>query len=120
MRLVRSRRWRRRLVAACLPYLFLSVFVDFIHLHPLSGGDAPGISASAHVAGPETHTPRLPDSPCAVCLWMQAGAGLEPSATAGPTAVAVSNDLTPLPVACPARPALLTPDFRGPPPSLFS
>lgn len=120
MTLVRSQRWRRTLVAACLPYLLLSVFVDFIHLHPLMGADAPGIAASARVAGPETRGPVLPDSPCAVCLWMQAGTGLQPSVSAGPIVVALSNALVPLPVPCPARPALLSPDFRGPPLSLFA
>ena len=34
---MRSSRWRRGFVAACLPYLLLSVFVDFLHVHPAWG-----------------------------------------------------------------------------------
>lgn len=120
MTLVRSQRWRRTLVAACLPYLFLSVFVDFIHLHPLLSRDVPQISVSQHVARPEARDSRLPDSPCAVCRWMQAGTGLQASVSAGPTVVALANDLTPLAAACPARSALLSPNFRGPPLTLFA
>ena len=61
--LVRSSRWRRGFVAACLPYLLLSVFVDFLHVHPAWG------RAGLHVqvaAAPSTLTvPRhsLPSCP---------------------------------------------------------
>lgn len=120
MIMVCSQRWRRTLVAACLPYLLLSVFVDFIHLHPLLSGDAPRNSVSQHVAGPGTPHPRLPDPTCAVCRWMQAGTGLQASVSAGEAVVALANDLTPLAAPCPARPALLSPDFRGPPLTLFA
>jgi len=120
MTLVRSKRWRRTLVAACLPYLLLSVFVDFIHLHPLLSGTVPQISVSQRVATPAPRNSRLPDSTCAVCQWMRAGTGLQASVAPGPTVVALPNAVTPLATACPPRPALLSPDFRGPPLALFA
>jgi hypothetical protein len=124
MKLVRSQRWRRRFVAACVPYLLLSVFVDFIHLHPQVGVQALEIasrsSGGVTAAEPQTHPPRVPEYPCAVCLWLQTGTSLEPSLPAGPAVIALANDLTTPPVAAPARPTLLSPDFRGPPLSLFA
>lgn len=119
MILVRSRRWHRTFVAACLPYLLLSVLVDFVHLHSLMNG-TPQVAASQAAPVPGTKHSQPTSPACAVCLWMQAGMGVQPSVSSGPTAVALANALNPLDPPCPARPALLTPDLRGPPVALFS
>jgi len=119
MTLVRSQRWRRALVTACLPYLLLSVFVDFLHLHPLLGGNVPQISVAEHVGTQGPRNSRLPDSTCAVCQWMRAGTGLQTSVAAGPRPVPLRDAVAPPAASCPSRPALLSPDFRGPPLLLF-
>ncbi len=117
--LVRSPRRRRTLVAACLPYLLLSVLVDFVHLHPLMVGGAPRVSASEPATAPGTH--QTPTSPrCAVCLWMQAGTGIQPSVSNGPTVVALASAVTPVETPSPSRSTFLSPDLRGPPIAQFS
>jgi len=115
MTLARSRRWRRALVATCLPYVLLWLFADFIHLHPLVSGSVSQDPVSQHVAAPEARDAGFPDSTCVVCQWMRAGAGLQPSVAASPTVVVFADGVTSAPETCPTRPALLSPDFRGPP-----
>lgn len=111
---VRAPRWRRVFVAACLPYLLLAVCADFLHLHPAFGGTALQFATSERVVAP-SHTSKLPDYSCAVCQWLRAGTGLQASATVAPRTVPLSSDVAAGLATAPARPTLLSPDFRGPP-----
>ena len=108
-------RRRRALVAAFLPYLLLSLFVDFVHLHRLFTGNMSLLSETQHVAAVSTGQQRLPDAPCAICQWLRAGTGLQTSTTAHFTFDTIATPLAPLPSSVPFRPALGAPDFRGPP-----
>lgn len=117
MRLFRSSRWRQALVAACLPYLLLSLFVDFVHLHPLLSGDVPQIVVvhNHHFTTENPASSRNQESQCAICQWLKAGTGLQAEAVTGPavalvcTAVAVAPDA---PRGSPHRHPI---DPRGPP-----
>jgi hypothetical protein len=108
-------RRRRALVAAFLPYLLLSLFVDFVHLHRLFTGNMALLSQSQHVAAVTTGQPRLPDAPCAICQWLRAGTGLQTSTAAQFTFETIALAIVSLPSSIPFRPALAGPDFRGPP-----
>jgi hypothetical protein len=108
-------RRRRALVAAFLPYLLLSLFVDFVHLHRLILSDMTPVSASQHVKAVETGAPRVPDSPCAICQWLRAGTGLQTSTTTQPRLETIAAAIAPRPSFAPHRPVLGAPDFRGPP-----
>ena len=75
-------RWRRAFIAACLPYLLLSVFVDFLHVHPAVGtGRAarPSRRCARRPTVPSSQSSRLPDNTCAVCQWLRMGTRLQPS-----------------------------------------
>jgi len=103
------------IVAACLPYLLLSVFVDFVHLHPLLGGAVTQLSAVPHVAACTPPASRTGDSPCAICQWLRAGTGLQPSIAISPAIGMLAGTVT-LPAAPPrGSPAPLSVDLRGPP-----
>lgn len=120
MRAFRSTCRRRLLISAFLPYLLLSVFVDFVHLHPLLRGTVPQISAVHHVAACTGSATRSTDAPCAICQWLRAGTGLQTSVAVGSEIV-----LLPDPVAVPVSeargsPAPLSIDPRGPPSILFA
>jgi len=108
-------RRRRALVAAFLPYLLLSLFVDFVHLHRLFTGNMSLLSGSQHVTAVTTGQQRLPDAPCAICQWLRAGTGLQMSTTAQITFATIAVAIAPLPSSVPFRPPLGAPDFRGPP-----
>jgi len=111
-------RWRKALAAAVLPYLVLSLFVDFVHLHRLINGPLSVASSSVHVAE-DTGTPtNLPESSCAICQWLRAGTGIQPAVSAQLTPVMLGAAFVArLPIA-PLRPDLGSPDFRGPPATL--
>lgn len=102
-------------MAAFLPYLLLSLFVDFVHLHRLFTGNITLLSESQHVTAVTTGQQRLPDAPCAICQWLRAGTGLQTSTTAQITFGTVADAVAPLPSSVPFRPTLGAPDFRGPP-----
>jgi hypothetical protein len=108
-------RRRRALVAAFLPYLLLSLFVDFVHLHRLFTGDMTLLSESQHVAAVTPGQQGLPDAPCAICQWLRADTGLQTSTTAQITFDRIATPIAPLPSSVPLRPALGAPAFRGPP-----
>ncbi len=113
--LARFTRRRRALVAAFLPYLLLSLFVDFVHLHRLFTGSMSLVAESQHVAAVTTGQQRLPDSPCAICQWLRADRGLQTSTTAQFTFDTIVSAVAPIAPSAPYRPALGAPDFRGPP-----
>jgi hypothetical protein len=113
-RTLRSSRWRRAFIAACLPYLFLSVFVDSLHADPpWIGGGAP-IGAYAGIA-PDADAAPLPAAPCVICQWLRTGTGLHVPLTLWPTDVPLHSAVALAPTAKPDRPAPLSPDFCGPP-----
>src|SRR5260370_15945771 len=111
-------RRRRALVAAFLPYLLLSVFVDFVHLHRIIAGGVPAASVTNHVEAAAPDRTKLPDTGCAICQWLRAGTGLHLSQAGRPVAGLVAAPLASRPSVTPARPALRSRDFRGPPSSL--
>lgn len=121
--LVRSPRWRRAFIAACLPYLLLSVFVDFLHVHPAWGRAGLHVQVEGApdvLTVPSSQSSRLPDYSCAVCQWLRMGTRLQPS-------LAVATALGMLPVAVqpmqtewPESPVPHPPAFRGPPRSFFA
>jgi hypothetical protein len=111
-------RRRRALVAAFLPYLLLCVFVDFVHLHRLINGPVAASSAPVRVKSSDGAPTRLPDTSCAICQWLRAGAGLEPAATTQPVQALLKRALVARLPAAPSRPQFGSPDFRGPPHSL--
>jgi hypothetical protein len=117
MRLFRSSHRRRTLVAACLPYLLLSVFVDFVHLHPLISGNIPQISTSQHVSACRTPDGTSHDSPCAICQWLRNGTSLQASVSAGPAIELLPDTVAPASTNPRGSPAPLTIDLRGPPSS---
>jgi len=106
---------RRLLISAFLPYLLLSVFVDFVHLHPLLQGTIPQISGAQHVAGCTGSATKTTDSPCAICQWLRAGTGLQASVAVGPSIVLLADQLAAPVIAARGSPAPLSIDLRGPP-----
>ncbi len=114
-----SRRWRRSLVAICLPYLLLSALVDFVHVHPPADAAVPATARTA-VSATTQPTP-APDYTCTACLWLRSGlqlvAATGDSLAAGVTAtgfVFAPDSVRPNQLV--ARSALL----RGPPSSLLA
>ncbi|MGH9412087.1 MAG: hypothetical protein ACRD1V_21840 [Vicinamibacterales bacterium] len=108
--LARSR-WRRTLAAACVPYLFLSMFVDFVHVHPL-GASGSG-AAYQVVVGP--HSSKTPEGPCAVCQWLRADTGLHTPITAGMAAELLATDMVTRTLDWHAQTVVSSREFRGPP-----
>jgi hypothetical protein len=108
-------RRRKALVAAFLPYLLLSVFVDFVHLHRLINGPMTATSASAHIDAPAPGTSKLPETSCAICQWMRAGTGIQASVAAEQSPVVLAAAFVAVAPVAPDRPDLGSPDFRGPP-----
>jgi hypothetical protein len=111
-------RRRRALVAAFLPYLLLSLFVDFVHLHRLIAGPIPAVSASAHIKADQPGSTKLPDTSCAICQWVRAGAGMQTTVAAEQTPADATTAFVARSSVAPVRLDLGSPDFRGPPSSL--
>ena len=109
-------RRRKALVAAFLPYLLLSVFVDFVHLHRLINGPV-AAAASAHVKDGRGATSNVPDTSCAICQWARAGTGAHTPAVAQHAPALVAATIVARSTLSPSRPDLRTADFRGPPTS---
>jgi hypothetical protein len=107
-------RRRRALVAAFLPYLLLSLFVDFVHLHRLISTNISS-TAAQEVKPVEAGASRVPDSPCAICQWLRAGTGMQTSTTTQPTLETIAAAVVPRIAFAPLRPVVGAPDFRGPP-----
>ena len=120
MRVFRSSRRRRLLITAFLPYLLLSVFVDFVHLHPLLQDSVPQLSAVKHVAGCTGAATRTTDSPCAICQWLRAGTGMQASIAIGPSITLLAGQVAMSVMQVRGSPPLHSIDPRGPPPVLFA
>ncbi|HEY3884992.1 MAG TPA: hypothetical protein VGL62_07285 [Vicinamibacterales bacterium] len=108
--LTRSR-WRRSLAAACVPYLFLSMFVDFVHVHPL-GASASGAAYQTVVAARSSKTP---EGPCAVCQWLRADTGLRTPIAAGIGAELLATDMVTRALEWHTQTVVSSCEFRGPP-----
>ncbi len=115
IRLASFTRWRKVLVTAFLPYLLLSVFVDFVHLHRLINGPVSASSASVHLQTDGATTPKPPEAACAICQWMRAGAGQQIAVVAEQFPVVVTTALVTLTTVPLVKRDLGSPDFRGPP-----
>lgn len=111
-------RRRKALAAAFLPYLLLSVFVDFVHLHRLIAGPIASSSLSEHVTATVPGGSKLPETSCAICQWQRAGTGMQTSVTDEPTRDIIAAVVTPPPSLIPLKTESGPHDFRGPPPSL--
>jgi len=111
-------RRRKTLVAALLPYMLLSLFVDFVHLHRLIAGPIPAAAAAAHVKADQAGSTRLPATSCAICQWMRAGTGMQATVATEQAAVEVTTAFVARSTVPPVRLDLGSPDFRGPPASL--
>jgi hypothetical protein len=109
---------RKALVAAFLPYLLLSLFVDFVHLHRLINGPVVVSSASVSVSATDRASSKLPDSSCAICQWVRAGVGMQPGVGAHQAPVLLTTAIVARLTLAPSRPDLGSADFRGPPASL--
>lgn len=107
-------RRRKALVAAFLPYLLLSVFVDFVHLHHLITGPATA-SASLHVSDGNGDSSKLPDTSCAICQWVRAGSGAQTTVSTHHAPAWLPSALIARLTLDPSRPDLGSADFRGPP-----
>lgn len=107
-------RRRKALAAAFLPYLLLSVFVDFVHLHHLITGPA-AVSASLHVTDGNAASSKLPDTSCAICQWVRAGSGAQTSVSTHHAPALLASALIARLTLAPSRPDFGTVDFRGPP-----
>lgn len=108
-------RRRKALAAAFLPYLLLSVFVDFVHLHRLIAGPIAPSSLSEHVTATVPGGSKLPETSCAICQWQRAGTGLQTSVTDEPTRGVIAAVVTAPPSLIPLKTEFGSPDFRGPP-----
>jgi hypothetical protein len=123
-RLMRSRRWRRTFIVACLPYLLLSVLAQF-HVHRVDGGMAAVLGVGSASAAPASVSPatarsaRLPDGQCAICQWLRAGPRLQPRVSIDPSARLLADAVAIPPAQSPASPDLWSIALRGPP-VLFS
>jgi hypothetical protein len=115
----RITRRRKVLVTAFLPYLLLSVFVNFGHLHRLISGPIPSSSSlTSHVNPSVPGGTKLPDASCAICQWQRAGTGMQASVTDEPTPDLIATVVEAYESQVPSRLHLGSPDFRGPPAAL--
>ena len=101
-----------------MPYLLLSVFVNFVHLHPLLNESVPQISASQHVAA--CPAAKTFDSQCAICQWLRAGTGLKAAIAAGPVVLLMPGDVALVGASPRGSPVRLSIDPRGPPSVRFA
>ena len=111
-------RRRKALVAAVLPYLLLSLFVDFLHLHRLITGPLSVTSTSVHLENAQDAPTKLPETTCAICQWLRAGTGMQTVVSTPQAPSLLGASLVPRAPAAAIRPDLGSPDFRGPPLSL--
>jgi hypothetical protein len=114
-RLFRRSLWQRTFLAACLPYVLLAAFVDFVHVHAapyppfsLAASNGPAVAGSVDGA-------RQTGSACPVCLWLRAGPRLAPQVSIEAAEAAVRSEVAPSTDDAPASPIPLPAAFRGPP-----
>jgi len=117
--LARHSRWRRAVVTACLPYILVSVFVDFLHEHREPGAGTPVVLAGHTVPLPGSTNPAsLPESKCPVCAWLRVGPRLETPVTPGAPTFVTPTEVATVDEQWPDSPVPPPSAFRGPPSSL--
>ncbi|MEO8360260.1 MAG: hypothetical protein ABI672_09545 [Vicinamibacteria bacterium] len=108
-------RWRRTLVAACLPYVLLAVFADFLHVHSawtrmVASNTNQGPSLSDKVEGA-----RQPGAPCPLCLFLRDAPRLTSLLSVEAARVTTIPKIWLPPADAPASPIPHPTAFRGPP-----
>jgi len=108
------------LVWSCVPYLLLSVFADFLHVHPVvnPGSSVVGIAHQV-VSVPAQPLHRIPDWSCAICQSHRVGPGPQ-AATVTFAIVSAPALILPVTAAFPKSPVPHPSAFRGPPLQSFS
>jgi len=117
---IRRSAWRRAFVAACLPYILLAAFVDFMHVHsaparPLSlaTSHGPAVAGAANAAAQT-------GAACPVCLWLRAGPRLVSQVSIEAAVTAVHSAFAPHLGDAPPSPVPHPSSFRGPPRPSFA
>jgi hypothetical protein len=120
LHLIRSSRLRQAFFWSCVPFLLLSVFADFLHVHPLLnlGSPAVGIAHQA-VSAPKQPEHRIPDWSCAICQLQRVGPGAQ-AETMASAIVSAPSRVLPSIFAFPKSPIPHPSAFRGPPQLSFS
>lgn len=101
-------------MAACLPYLLLAMFVDFLHAHRPDSGPAP-VPGVVHVAPAPDGPEATPDYACPVCAWLRMGPSVEAPFSLATCSASLSRMAAPTIAAAPDSPVPLPSLFRGPP-----
>lgn len=111
--------WRRRVfLAACLPYLLLSVSVEFIHLDRVDRDVPPalhGVRATAAVPTLHSEPVPAPEYACAACTWLRAQPRSHTSVVVDAGPEARLSDILPRQVTWVATRAPQPSPLRGPP-----
>jgi len=110
-----SDRWRRLLVAACLPYLLLSVCAEAIHIERLDAGLPHANSDRQHLAAPVLHSEHARPFPCTACSWLRTQPKQQARFTVDVGVTADAVDSLPADPALPDSSGPRTPAGRGPP-----
>jgi len=119
--LTRSSRLRRAFLWSCVPYLFLSLFADLLHAHPLLSPGAPAIGIFHQVASAAAERPhRLPATSCAICKLQRVRPRLQARTGGTPTTLPTPTLVVPVSAAVPKSPIPHPSAFRGPPQAFFS
>jgi hypothetical protein len=120
LHLIRSSRSRRAFVWSGVPYLLLSVFADFLHVHPLLSPGSPAVGIVYRVVPAPAHPPyRIPDWSCAICQWQRVGPRPQ-AATLASEILSAPTLILRVPAAFPTSPVPHPSAFRGPPQPSFS
>jgi hypothetical protein len=118
--LARLPRFRQAVFAACLPYLLVSVFVDFVHVHAPVRMAVSAQAGESAIGGPGERPAPPRDYTCTACLWLRTGLQLVSNAPARLSSQAATSAALLLPSAMwPDGPAVSPALLRGPPPSLL-
>jgi len=117
--LVRSSRWRQAFVWGCVPYLVLSLFAGFLHVHPLLDRAPSAGTVHGAIFAPAPSAARIPESSCAICQWQRVGPRLQAGIAVGPATIAPSIPIAAIAASVPQSPIPHSASLRGPPFSLF-
>jgi hypothetical protein len=110
LKVIRNSPWRRAWVAACLPYLLASLFVDFVHVDPPEG------NAPVSMAAPSAAQPTDGSGPaCPTGAWLRLGQSFSTPFSFATTAQAVVRPVALPATICPDSPVPLPRALRGPP-----
>jgi hypothetical protein len=112
---------RRAFVWCCVPYLFLSLFADLLHAHPMLSPGAPEIGIADRVASAAAERPhRIPATPCAICQFQRVRPRLQAKTGGTLTTLPAPTLVVSVSIAVPESPIPHPSAFRGPPQAFFS